>query len=614
MAMVYLLAAGAVIWAAGPDLPIMISEGLWLVLFALFQILLMLLSVPATAFGSEARGYLSFDRLPLVAAVLVFGAVPAALAGGAAALTWTFLADPRREPLRPRSVRALANTGMFALATMAGGLAYTAIGGSVPLRSLALPDLGRACVLILALQGINELLFVAMSWRSMSTAQRLHPVDWRSTLTEVLLSLTGVITAVAFVTMPLAGFILYAAFIVSVAILFRRVMRVIENERRQTRELTAVNRVNQTVSAAAGLDEIIETIFHEVRGLIDFAAFILGVYDHEANELDIRLNYDDGIRHLPGRRKPGEGLLAWTLEHRESVLIRDARSDHHPSIRSTIIVGRPPISILAVPVTFENQAVGVISVQDYRPNAFTEEDRHLLEGFATQVAVGILNTRLFSELRNQQHDLENRVASRTAALERTTASLKDAIEQKEILLQQLERENRRDPLTNLPNRRHLDAALRQELYRAERFGHHLSIAMCDLDHFKNVNDKLGHALGDNVLRAVADIFRTELRATDLAARYGGEEFVILFPETGREDALNACEKLRTVMEHHSWERVAEGLRVTMSFGVATLNDYRQTAEQLLASADRALYRAKRCGRNRVSESLLPFDTGSDTGG
>jgi len=599
VALTYLVAAGVCVWAANPSPVFPLSTVIWLALFTAFQVVLMVLSVPRTAFAPNASGYLSFDRLPLVAAVLIFGPAPAAWAGGVAALAWTLLADPRRTTLSERSIRAAGNAGMFALASLGSGVVYEALGGHVPLQGLSLADLGRIAVLLLTLQAVNEVLFVVMTWPSMSSAARRRPIDWRGGMTEVLLSITGVITAVAFLSMPLAGFVLYAAFILVVALLFRRVVNMVEIQSRRAEELAAVNHVNQAVSAAVNLDDILETIFRELQGLMQFAALIIGVYDRDANEIDIRLNYDEGKRHPPRRRKPGEGLLAWTLEHQEPIFVRDARTDDHPSVRRSVIVGRPPVSIMALPINFQGETVGVISVQDYRADAFQRHDLELLEGFANQVAVAIVNTRLFTELRVHQSELEKRVASRTAALERTTGSLQEAVEQKEALLARLEQENRRDPLTALANRRYLDETLYRELQRAKRFGHTLTIAMCDLDHFKRVNDNLGHGLGDQVLQTIASILQTELRATDFAARYGGEEFVIIFPETSVPDAVSACEKLRALIEGYAWERVSPGLEVTMSFGLATLSDPHETAAQLLAGADRALYRAKRSGRNRV---------------
>lgn len=575
-----------------------------LLFFTLWMVLLLVLPVPARALSSGGHGYTSFDRLALVASILIFGAVPAAWVAGSAAFAWTLVADPRREPLVQRLVRTAANAGMFTLAALIAGHVYAWLGGQSPLEVFGFPSLWRALVLLLVLQAVNELLFLLMVWPSLTAREKRHPLSGLSILTELSISLIGIITALAYTHLPLLGFVLYAAFIMAVAILFKWVTEVAETRRLRAEEFAAINRINQAVSAAIDLDELIERVFHEVQDLVHSAAFLLGVYERATNELDIRLNYDEGIRHPRNKRDLGQGILAWSLKHREPIFISDVPKSRHPAIRKIITQGREPVSIIVVPILYKNEPVGALSVQDYAPNAFTRHQLRLLQGFALQIAVAITNTRLFDELKRQQQLLEARVADRTSELQKTTESLAEAISQKEALLDQLERENRRDTLTLIANRRHLDEFLPREMERARRYGHPLTIAMLDIDHFKKVNDTLGHAMGDRVLCVLANILTTELRTTDFAARYGGEEFVIVFPETTAMDAAAACDKLRTLIALHPWPRLARHLNVTVSFGVAAMAHADQTMAQLLASADRALYQAKSSGRNRVCESRL----------
>ncbi|MFL5539540.1 MAG: diguanylate cyclase [Longimicrobiaceae bacterium] len=163
---------------------------------------------------------------------------------------------------------------------------------------------------------------------------------------------------------------------------------------------------------------------------------------------------------------------------------------------------------------------------------------------------------------------------------------------------ELERLSREDSLTGLFNRRHVDAALALEWERASRFGRDLTVAMADIDHFKAVNDRFSHAVGDEVLRRVGEILRGGTRAVDVAGRWGGEEFVLLLVETPPERAAGLCEKLRAAVEAHDWSAVAPGLAVTLSLGVAGNGEAADPAA-LLAAADARLYQAKRAGRNRV---------------
>ena len=155
-----------------------------------------------------------------------------------------------------------------------------------------------------------------------------------------------------------------------------------------------------------------------------------------------------------------------------------------------------------------------------------------------------------------------------------------------------------DALTRLFNRRRLDDDLGQEVARAVRYGRPLSFVMLDTDHFKKLNDDLGHQRGDQVLQEVADLLRDGLRASDSAYRYGGEEFALVMRETGRSDASGAAERVRSRIEQR-FGGPGNPAQVTASFGVATLGPGVETAEQLIRAADHALYEAKQAGRNRV---------------
>jgi diguanylate cyclase (GGDEF)-like protein len=165
-------------------------------------------------------------------------------------------------------------------------------------------------------------------------------------------------------------------------------------------------------------------------------------------------------------------------------------------------------------------------------------------------------------------------------------------------------EVRTDPLTGVRNRRALDEAIESLLAMKQRYDQPFSVVIFDIDHFKRINDELGHVAGDRVLRAVAGVLNEGIRQNDVLARYGGEEFVITMPQTGYHAAALVADRLREAMAQSSLADV----RLTASGGVAEAIDG-DDAPSLLGRADQALYHAKTTGRNRVyahdGENVVP---------
>jgi diguanylate cyclase (GGDEF)-like protein len=178
-----------------------------------------------------------------------------------------------------------------------------------------------------------------------------------------------------------------------------------------------------------------------------------------------------------------------------------------------------------------------------------------------------------------------------------------------LLLKRAEELSVTDDLTHLYNSRYLDQVLRRETKRASRSGRPLSLLFIDLDGFKSVNDHHGHLYGSRALVEAAAVIRGSARETDMAARFGGDEFAIVLPDTGGEGAFAVGERIRERLAEHLF--LADdgiNMHLTGSVGVATLPDVANSAEELIAAADRAMYDVKERGKNGIQAAVDPADT------
>ena len=157
-----------------------------------------------------------------------------------------------------------------------------------------------------------------------------------------------------------------------------------------------------------------------------------------------------------------------------------------------------------------------------------------------------------------------------------------------------------DFLTQLYNRGHWEENLIQEFRRLKRYNHKSSLLMCDIDHFKRVNDTYGHAAGDAVIQAIAEAVRNNLRSTDIAGRYGGEEYAILLVDTDIEQASVLAERLRKSVESLQIPYNGQSLTVTLSMGLAEYDAGMSEHRQWIEAADKGLYQSKAAGRNQLT--------------
>ena len=249
----------------------------------------------------------------------------------------------------------------------------------------------------------------------------------------------------------------------------------------------------------------------------------------------------------------GEGVAGWVAQHGEAALIDDVSLDPRylvlPDSRSRIR------SLACVPIAYRDERIGVLTVTSSRVGAFSQDDLEVLRFIATTMALDIDNARL------------RRVAIT-------------------------------DALTDAFNRAFLSDHLPRAIAAAEQQGEPLAVAMIDIDHFKDVNDRFGHDVGDRVLVDVAHRLRAGIRAGDVLVRYGGEEFLAVLPGADAPQALEIAERLRGKLDEDPIVVEGHPIAVRISIGLAV---HRRDADalDLIRRADQALYAAKRGGRNRV---------------
>lgn len=245
-------------------------------------------------------------------------------------------------------------------------------------------------------------------------------------------------------------------------------------------------------------------------------------------------------------------------------------------------------AIIAVPIQANGETIGVLNVSHPHADFFGETHERALQVFASFLGQMIVNHRLLAKM-------DALVRERTEQLERALAdaqALKHRYAEWSLL----------DELTGLHNRRHFFPEARSAVERALRYGHPFSVLLIDVDHFKQINDTLGHAAGDRVLREVAALLRRQVRETDVLARFGGEEFVLALPETELDGARTLAERIRLAVCNGSFGQRT----LTVSIGIAHRPAHHDDAgdgagailERLIREADKALYFGKHHGRDQ----------------
>jgi diguanylate cyclase (GGDEF)-like protein len=316
----------------------------------------------------------------------------------------------------------------------------------------------------------------------------------------------------------------------------------------------AINRIATAIRSSLELSSILQTTVDEVGRALNVQHCALRVFSIAGDSAltncyfrDAQVENSDEATALQG----DIDAYSSRLTNKPKNYVVDGRSNAEEKA-----VGIHPLA--AVPLIYHDRVGGLLMVDsDDSSRVWQESEILLLQTVADQVTVAVNHARLFAQVQQQ-------------ALT--------------------------DGLTGCFNRRSFEMQLEKDLHMATRLLQPLSLILLDIDKFKLVNDTFGHDAGDVVLKMLAEALREELRGVDTAARFGGEEFAVILPQAGTEGAVAVAERLRNRIE--SLEIPVVGT-VTASFGVATFPEHASARDSLVVSADRALYFAKRTGRNRV---------------
>jgi diguanylate cyclase (GGDEF)-like protein len=536
------------VWPAAPHLALQ-----WILLFVG-----VILASRALAFRLREGSVLSLDSAYYVAAALCLGSTNAARIV-AVALTIDALVrlGLRRGPRGWNDVGYVLYFGGMSGALVgacgwifgADTLPGDATAGTVLEHVIAIDSL--LLVTHYAIQGVR-LVQLGRTWQTYIRDHALPGIAAEATLMPI-----GVVLVLLYEPDQALGFVLLSLTYLLINYVFSRLSRTRGQLEERVHELEILTATARRFSASLQLEELVETVARETCKAIPEADVVALVHRRPGASGELVVDGFDRSSNQFTRRgmADGEGAAGWVMTRGVARVIddlADADDVQQPADAHGIRAW------LGVPLFMYGGPAGVLAVQSTHARAFGEEQQRLLESLSLQIAAALQNAHLY-----------------------------------ELAMV--------DGLTGLFVRRYFDARIDEEIERSKRYGTSFSVVMMDVDDFKALNDQHGHVIGDRVLRAIANVVKGQMRGVDTAARYGGEEISLILPRTEMVNAYNVGERIRAAIAEERITTDAEAvLAVTSSFGIASYPESgAKNGEDLVRRADRALYRAKKMGKNRV---------------
>ena len=330
--------------------------------------------------------------------------------------------------------------------------------------------------------------------------------------------------------------------------------------REYTDQIETLLEISTKMRQSLNQTELLRSVMESITEAIPAKAIGIYLLDEQANELvlEAHCGFSTDFVHEIARMKPGKGFAGRVALSGKAVIVSDTSAEMKADL--TMLQKMDLRSLYSVPIIAREKILGAICAGSQDLRGFAKQDRQLLGSIGDQIGIAVENAQIYER------------------------AVKVAFT---------------DSLTGLYNRSYLLEQIRRELARAERNKTALSLIMLDVDSLKDVNDRFGHNMGDALLKKLAEIIRTRIRASDVAARLGGDEFVVLTPDT---DLLSAGEVGQRIWSGAHLSRMKLGSRrvgISVSIGIASFPTHATSAEGLLKNADEAMYEAKRTGKNRV---------------
>ncbi|HCW50957.1 MAG TPA: hypothetical protein DGR79_02665 [Clostridiales bacterium] len=510
-----------------------------------------------------ARGAISLSYAVVLPAFVLYGPGGAILCEVVGYLVGHALFDTRGWRVK------LFNVAQYAVTCAAAALAFELAGGARTVR-LAGSDLLALMVFTLVYFAVNHVL-VGL-WLTFSHPEESARVIWEDPakwegLTYLITGPLGIAFIMLYSAQGLE--VAVALFVVSLAAAF--VLRFALQLERRNRELGTLYEAAQELSCELDLDAVKGRVLEAARRLApsDIAALVL--WDDLDQVLRCSAAVPEGSRVEGACYRLGEGVVGRVAERKVVEVVDRPDGDR----TDDGLGGLEARSLVVVPLTAEGNLVGVLVLGAGEAGRYTEEHVRLLTIFAGQAGAALSRAARYQE---------------TCQMAIT------------------------DSRTGVYNYRFFYERLVDEMRRHRSKNRPLSVIFLDLDHLKDINDRFGHQVGDEVLAQVASLIAANVRETDEVARYGGEEFVVLLPGATGEMSVAVAERIRGAVEGHDFAtRFDLGpVRVTVTAGVATYPEHAAEPDELILRADEAMYQGKHRGRNRVF-LYTPVETACEPG-